>query len=133
MSGKFTSSLKQSNSAQKRWRLLARALTSSPDPLKDDQNLSDNEVISVRRFTTFNLLRPVYLEHEDDSTWLLYTTLIDGEIYEVLISWITKCFTPNELIGFNNTGNVCVWPSEECLAYYLLKVRKLKLTCVHYD
>lgn len=33
--------------------------------------------------------------------------------------------TPNILVGFNNSGNIRVWPSEECLAYYLLKHEKL--------
>lgn len=110
------------NTAQKRWRLLARALTRSPDPL-DDESQGENEEISVRRFTSFDLLHPVHLENEPECTWWLYTGCrLDGELHEVLVRRISKCFTANELIGFNNTGNVCVWPSEECLAYYLLKV-----------
>ncbi|XP_011499888.1 PREDICTED: calmodulin-lysine N-methyltransferase [Ceratosolen solmsi marchali] len=106
--------------AQKRWRLLARALTRSLN-FFEDEVLGKNEEISARRFTTFDLLHQVHLENEDECTWWLYTGLLEGELYEVLVRRISKCFTANELIGFNNTGNVCVWPSEECLAYYLLK------------
>ena len=29
------------------------------------------------------------------------------------------------LIGFNNTGNVCVWPAEETLAIYCLENKEL--------
>jgi hypothetical protein len=107
--------------AQKRWRLLARALTRSLN-FFEDEVLGGSEEISARRFTSFDLLRQVHLENEDECTWWLYTGLLDGDLYEVLVRRISKCFTANELIGFNNTGNVCVWPSEECLAYYLLKV-----------
>lgn len=109
-----------SSTAQRRWRLLARALTHSP-------NFEDE--ISVRRFTTFSLLDPVYLENsvvdDPESTWWEYSSLGDEGQFEVQIRRINKTFTANELIGFNNTGNVCVWPSEECLAYYLLKNRAI--------
>ncbi|XP_023288400.1 calmodulin-lysine N-methyltransferase [Orussus abietinus] len=107
------------NTALRRWRLLAKALTCSPrlmSQTKDD--------ISIRRFTTFGLVSPLVLVNvvtDPGSTWCEYSTVINDKFYDVQIRRINKNFTANELIGFNNTGNVCVWPSEECLAYYLLK------------
>ena len=113
---------RQRTTARKRWRLLARALGHSADFLEAEL-LGEAPEISVRRFSSFGLLRPVLLESEPDCSWWLYTALLDGRLCELLVRRLSKCFTANELVGFNNTGNVCVWPSEECLAYYLLKVR----------
>lgn len=110
---------KDSSKAQRRWRLLARALTRSPEPPREVE-----DEISVRRFTSYDLVKPTILENavaDPGSTWYEYRTCLDHVVFDVEVRRINKNFTANELIGFNNTGNVCVWPSEECLAYYLLK------------
>lgn len=115
---------KKSTRAQRRWRILARALTGSPEPIGSE---SDEEV-SVRRFTSFGLLECAPLVNapmDGESSWCEYSVRLDSRSYNVQIRRISKCFTASELIGFNNTGNVCVWPSEECLAYYLLRNRGL--------
>lgn len=117
-------SSRKSTRAQRRWRILARALTGSPEPIGSE---SDEEV-SVRRFTSFGLLKCAPLVNapaDGESSWCEYSTRLDGRSYDVQIRRISKYFTASELIGFNNTGNVCVWPSEECLAYYLLRNRGL--------
>lgn len=114
---------KKSNRAQRRWRILARALIGSPETIGGG---SDREEVSVRRFTSLGLLKCAPLANtpaDGGSSWCEYTAQLDGEWYGVRIRRISKCFTASELIGFNNTGNVCVWPSEECLAYYLLRNR----------
>lgn len=113
-------------SAQFRWKLLARALKKSPNKKKIDCY----DEISVRRFTTFNLIKSELLLSNDTtldddlSTWYNYSC--NNNKHNVKIKTIKKnIFTANELIGFNNTGNVCVWPSEECLAYYLLDNQRI--------
>ncbi|XP_076629384.1 calmodulin-lysine N-methyltransferase [Colletes latitarsis] len=112
------------STAQRRWRILAKALTGSQEPITADRD----DQVSVRRFTSFDLLVIDRLENAPDDPdygWHEYSAILENKPFSVQIRRIKKSFTANELIGFNNTGNVCVWPSEECLAYYLLKNREI--------
>lgn len=43
----------------------------------------------------------------------------------VIVKHVTENTSLEAMMGFNNTGNICVWPSEEVLAYYCLKHSKL--------
>lgn len=53
--------------------------------------------------------------------WYRYSVNILDKIYFVDVPHTSRSFTAADLMGFNNTGNVCVWPSEESLAYYILQ------------
>lgn len=117
--------MSERNIALKRWQLLARTLNRSLKQLEGEDILYEDKKFSVRRFSSFKLLnlKNVLLEGEAlNSSWWLYKCLVYGKLCEALIRHVTNCFGTNELVGFNNTSNICVWPSEECLTYYLLKV-----------
>lgn len=105
--------------ARKRWKLLARALQHN----KEELDKLSEDIISVRRISSFGLFNLHQLENvskDPRAHWFEYSVAIHQEVYSVKIRHLTKTITPVELMGFNNTGNVCVWPSEEVLAYYAL-------------
>jgi len=106
--------------ARKRWQILAQVLKGS-----DTTELA-NSAVSVRRFQTFGLLSTEKYEEErskgdsDGGTWFKYSCqYIPG--FSMKIRHLGGSITAERLNGFNNTGNVCVWPSEEVMAFYCMQ------------
>lgn len=48
-------------------------------------------------------------------TWYKYSIFE----YFVFIGHRIRTFSAEDLMGFNNTGNICIWPSEETLSFYV--------------
>lgn len=61
----------------------------------------------------------VYLDLLKKRTWFKYSVRIDEIEYFVNVGHRNRTFSAEDLMGFNNTGNVCIWPSEETLSYFI--------------
>ena len=114
----------QQQKARQRWKILASVI-------KRQSFETEGSKISVRRFSGFKLFSKKIVDVNDESDadyeWLEYH--FGGEIVEtdsfdgnpLFIRQRSRQVILEDLTGFDNTGNVCLWPSEEVLAYYLLK------------
>lgn len=102
--------------ARQRWKILASVV-------KKQRLDKDGNEISVRRFEGFNLFSKQVFhfdnECEADYEWLEYRhdNIVDQPL---LIKQRSRKVILEDLTGFDNTGNVCLWPSEEVLASYVL-------------
>lgn len=127
--------------AKRRWKILAKALCNRANRSKEtagatavnkstpiERLVADEYLASVRRFTSFDLFERIPCtgavknddsELSNDGNWIVYRLRNKANVeYHAMVHYVNKTFTPNDLMGFNNTGNICVWPSEEALAYY---------------
>ncbi|XP_057198079.1 calmodulin-lysine N-methyltransferase isoform X2 [Triplophysa rosa] len=110
--------------ARARWALLRQVL-------KEKQlDSSDVQQVSVRRFSSFNLFsrsRVTTTETGDpsDGPWVEYRSTIFPQYSALLRDNLGPLRVDEVLNSFDNTGNVCVWPSEEVMAYYCLKKRHM--------
>jgi len=114
--------------AQARWKLLLEVLT------RRKSCIDANQELSVRRFSTFNLIKTEFLENDKEDpqhSWFEYRCP-HYKNYVAIVRHLDTTFQLEDMMGFNNTGNVCVWPSEEILTFYCLQhgnIFKDKVVC----
>ncbi|XP_053958774.1 calmodulin-lysine N-methyltransferase [Anastrepha ludens] len=120
------------NTARKRWKILAKVLRKDSEETvsSSGEEFGEEQTASVRRFKSFDLLRQDSFEDHmtlnclgKPENWYKYSVLLDGDgqqEFTVNIHHVERQLTASDLMGFNNTGNICVWPSEEALTAYVL-------------
>lgn len=108
----------KSAAAKDRWKLLAQALKKAK---------KDNFDSSVRNFCGYDLflIEKTKLNLKETENWYSYNLKSTENSSSILVRHLNNNFSAEELCGFNNTGNVCIWPSEEILAYYCDKLKGL--------
>ncbi|XP_042189640.1 calmodulin-lysine N-methyltransferase isoform X3 [Callorhinchus milii] len=107
------------NPARGRWQLLQRVLRQKSI---DKDNLQQ---VSGRRFASFNVFSTNVAKKSegdsDDEIWVEYKCIPYPQHRVYLRHSVGPLNVEDVLTSFDNTGNVCVWPSEEVLAYYCVK------------
>lgn len=107
----------QRSAAKRRWAILSehlskksRAITTPRLPIFHTYGLYD-----LKKINQDDTGKWFKLKWKERDGWpVVDVRLIDKYRFDVM-----------DLMGFNNTGNIRIWPSEECLTYYLLENRKL--------
>ncbi|XP_054724376.1 calmodulin-lysine N-methyltransferase-like [Uloborus diversus] len=108
--------------AKLRWKMLAKALQEG----RVQESISFP--CSVRQFSTFGLIPMISMnDQENDNVqgrWFQVSCLEEPRL-KLKIRLLSNKITSEELKGFDNTGNICIWPSEEVLTYYCMKNKEL--------
>eukprot|EP00054_Salpingoeca_dolichothecata_P027504 m.202274 g.202274 ORF g.202274 m.202274 type:complete len:322 (+) comp25981_c0_seq3:6587-7552(+) len=135
------------STARGRWAILAAALLK-----KTEEPTTPDPALSVRRFASFGLFlvhpaaSPAHLAENAALAWQNYTlatscpppppapctsqqptpmppTPLPTTLPDLTVALLQSKPSAQELMGFNNTGNICVWVAEEVLSYYVLHHR----------
>jgi len=121
MSSSKSSKLTKKALARERWDILRQAIVNKDRAVRSKA--------SVRRFESFGFVNCEILEadddEDDDSTdanfqWQLISVPSISK-HCVKARFYKGPLTFEEMTGFDNTGNICLWPSEEIMTYFCLK------------
>lgn len=112
------------DAARARWTILRQVLC------QKQVDSSEAKQVSVRRFATFDLFsRKRLVTHDSSDTsddqWVEYRSVFFPECSALLRDNLGPLRVDEVLSSFDNTGNVCVWPSEEVMAHYCLQKRHM--------
>ena len=97
--------------AQKRWGILANVIKS--------KDCNTDVLGSKRSFQSYNIVKVEPLEDGTEAEEAVWKTVSYRDV-SVPVRYLRPKLELSHLVGFNNTGNVCVWPSEESLAVFCL-------------
>lgn len=103
----------KNNVARERWNILKQAILNKSREVKSKA--------SARRFDSFGLVQSEKIDEEDFFEWHQITVPSINENEGVRVRFYKGPISLDELGGFDNTGNVCLWPSEEIMTYFCLK------------
>ncbi|XP_076822779.1 calmodulin-lysine N-methyltransferase-like isoform X2 [Clavelina lepadiformis] len=119
---------KVKSKSKARWEILRNAIV-------DKRLVGSGDITfiqSVRRFNTFELftrkqctcvLKPDKRSANKKKPQCSWFSYICEDIPFSKEVWIQHLFSDvnlKDILSFNNTGNVCIWPAEEVLAYYCI-------------
>ena len=119
--------MSKKQAALKRWNILA-------DVIKSKNCVTTEHSGSKRMFHSYNLVKVEPLDEdteaagaEAEAVW----KVVSYREVSTRVRYLAPRLDLGQLTGFNNTGNVCVWPSEESLAVFCLNnLHLFKVTCI---
>ena len=115
-----------------RWNILKQAVLNQPREL-----VYGHKSVSVRSFEGYSLFNKHFilspLMHGWSSLpplsdidcvpgrWYAYSSTLERYCeLSVKVKLLTGAVSKQDMVGVDNTGNICVWPAEEVLAYLML-------------
>lgn len=109
-----------SSAAKERWKILAQALK------KKKKDKFESSVRNFVGYELYDISKNEKMDIKSIEKWYSYQLKGSQNVKSpISVRFLSDQFTAEELFGFNNTGNVCIWPSEEILSYYCDKFQHL--------
>ena len=115
-----------------RWDILKQAVLNQPREM-----VYGHKSVSVRSFEGYSLFKKQFIlsplmhgwssmpPHTDidrvPGRWYAFSSTHEEYCnLSVKVKLLTGAVAKQDMVGFDNTGNICVWPAEEVLAYLML-------------